>query len=103
MSYTITNIFNKTGSTSGGIEGQDSLDGDKHGRHVESLKHDLCHLFTVSLWVQGSFSQESGRFFRGNTKFIIEGMVPNFLHVIPVSDNAIFNWIFESHDTSFAL
>merc|ERR1719347_168693 len=37
-----------TGGTSGGIQGEDSLDGDIHGGHVEGLEHDLGHLLTVS-------------------------------------------------------
>merc|ERR1719225_751737 len=33
--------------TAKGIEGEDSLDGDVHGGHVEGLEHDLGHLLTV--------------------------------------------------------
>ena len=38
---TITGVEHNTGGTSGGIEGEDSLDGDVHGRGVEGLEHDL--------------------------------------------------------------
>merc|ERR1712106_983689 len=59
---TISGVHDHTGGTTGGIQGEDSLDGNIHGGHVEGLKHDLSHLFTVSLGVEGSLSQEDGLF-----------------------------------------
>merc|ERR1711944_287994 len=38
---TVTGVHDDTGGTSGGVEGEDSLDGDVHGGHVEGLEHDL--------------------------------------------------------------
>merc|ERR1712106_1290765 len=100
---TITNILNQTGGTTRGIKRKNSLDRNKHGGHVESLKHDLSHLFTVSIGVEGSLSQEGGGLLRGNTEFIVECVVPDLLHIIPVGDDTVFNGILEGHDTSLAL
>merc|ERR1719213_1192189 len=100
---TITRVHDNTSGTTRGIEGKDSLDGNIHGRHVEGLKHDLGHLFTVSLGVKRSLSQEDGLFLRGYTEFIVEGVMPDFLHVIPVGDDTMFNWVFEGEDTSLGL
>merc|ERR1719309_1356176 len=100
---TITRVHDDTSGTSRGIKGEDSLDGNIHGGHVEGLKHDLGHLFTVSLGVEGSLSQEGGGLLRGNTEFIVEGVVPDLLHVIPVGDDSVFNGVLEGHDTSLAL
>merc|ERR1712077_96740 len=61
---TITRVHDNTSGTTRGIEGQDSLDGNIHGGHVEGLKHDLGHLLTVSLGVEGSLSQEDGLLLR---------------------------------------
>merc|ERR1719186_2021580 len=55
---TVSGVHDETGGTSGGVEGEDSLDGDVHGGHVEGLEHDLGHLLAVSLGVEGSLSQE---------------------------------------------
>merc|ERR1719193_48504 len=41
---TIAGVHDDTGGTTGGVEGEDSLDGDVHGGHVEGLEHDLGHL-----------------------------------------------------------
>merc|ERR1719148_534750 len=100
---TISRIHDHTGGTTGGIEGEDSLDGNIHGGHVEGLKHDLSHLLAVSLWVEGGLSQEDGLLLRGNTEFIIEGVMPDLLHIIPVGDDTVFNRIFQGEDTSLGL
>ncbi|PKU49471.1 hypothetical protein llap_180 [Limosa lapponica baueri] len=83
--------------------GQDSLDRHIHSRHVEGLKHYLGHLFTVSFRVQGGFCEQGRVLLRGYTELIVESVVPDLFHIIPVGDDAMFNGIFQSKDTSFAL
>merc|ERR1719154_218401 len=100
---TISRIHDDTSGSSRGIEGKDSLDSDIHGWHVEGLKHDLGHLLAVSLWVEGSLSQEDGLLLRGNTEFIVEGVVPDLLHIIPVGDDSMLNGVLEGKDTSLGL
>merc|ERR1712152_42688 len=100
---TVTGVHDDTGGTSGGIEGEDSLDGNVHGGHVEGFEHDLGHLFTVSLWVKGSFSQEYGLLFWCNTELVVEGVMPDLFHIIPVGDDSMFNWVFQGKDTSLGL
>merc|ERR1719431_1729458 len=92
---TITRVHDNTSGTSRGIEGEDSLDGNIHCGHVEGLEHDLGHLLTVGLWVEGSLSEEDGLFLRGNTELIVEGVVPDLLHIIPVSDDSMLNRVLE--------
>merc|ERR1712202_123804 len=103
MGDTISRIHDNTSGTAGSIKGEDSLDGDIHGGHVEGLEHDLGHLLTVSLWVEGSLSQEDGLFLRGNTELIVEGVVPDLLHIIPVGDDSVLNGVLEGKDTSLGL
>ena len=43
MRHTITGVHNDTGGTTGGVQGQHSLDGDVHGWGVEGFEHDLEH------------------------------------------------------------
>merc|ERR1740137_418995 len=103
MGDTISRVHDDTSGTAGGIQGEDSLDGNIHGGHVEGLKHDLGHLVTVSLWVKGSFSQEDGLLLRGNAELIVEGVVPDLLHIIPVGDDSVLNGVLEGQDTSLGL
>merc|ERR1711935_619676 len=100
---TISRVHDDTSGTPGGIKGEDSLDGDIHGGHVEGFKHDLGHLLTVSLGVEGSLSEQDGLFLRGNTELIVEGVVPDLFHVIPVGDDSVFNGVLEGKDTSLGL
>merc|ERR1711885_61968 len=103
MGDTISRVHDDTSGTSGSIEGEDSLDSDIHGGHVEGLEHDLGHLLTVSRGVEGSLSQEDGLFLRGNTGLVVEGVVPDLLHIIPVGDDSVLNRVLEGKDTSLGL
>merc|ERR1711977_696029 len=100
---TISGVHDNTSGTARSIEGEDSLDGNIHSGHVEGLKHDLSHLFTVSLGVEGSLSEEDRLFLRGNTEFIVESVMPDLLHIIPVGDDTVFNGVFQGKDTSLGL
>merc|ERR1711881_666734 len=103
MGDTISRVHDDTSGTSRSIEGEDSLDGDIHGGHVEGLEHDLGHLLTVSLWVKWGFSQKYGLLFWCNTEFVVEGVMPDLFHIIPVGDDSMFNWVFQGKDTSLGL
>merc|ERR1711931_392956 len=103
MRDTISRVHDNTGGTARGIEGEDSLDGHVHGGHVKGLEHDLGHLLTVSLRIERSLSKEDRLFLRGNTELIVEGVVPDLLHVIPVGDDSMLHWVLEGEDTSLGL
>merc|ERR1712061_884651 len=100
---TITRVHDHTGGTTRSVKGEDGLDSNIHGGHVEGFKHDLSHLLTVSLGVEGSLSEEDGLFLGGNTEFIVEGVMPDLLHIIPVGDDTVFNGVFQGKDTSLGL
>lgn len=80
------------GSTTG-IEGKNSLNGNIHGRSIESFEHNLSHFLTISLRIEGCFGEENRVFFGGNTEFIIKGMMPYLFHIIPIAYNSVLNWI----------
>jgi hypothetical protein len=100
---TITRVEHDTSGTSRGVEGKDSLDGNVHGGGVEGLEHDLSHLLSVGLRVEGSLSQKDGVFLRGNTEFVVEGVMPDLLHIVPVGDDSVLNGVLEGEDTSLGL
>merc|ERR1719431_76708 len=101
--YTITRIENDTGGTTRSIQGEDSLDSDVHCWGSECFKHDLSHLLTVSLGVKRSFSEEHWAFLRCYTKFVVERVMPDLLHIIPVGDDTVLNGVLQGEDTSLAL
>merc|ERR1711976_1115911 len=100
---TITRVEHNTGGTARGVEGEDSLDSDVHGGGVEGLKHDLCHLLPVGLGVEGSLGQEDGVLLGGNSELVVEGVVPDLLHVVPVGHDTVLNGVLQGEDSSLAL
>merc|ERR1711910_159909 len=100
---TVTGVHDDTSGTAGGVQGEHSLDGDVHGGHVEGLEHDLGHLLPVGLGVEGSLSQEDGLLLGGNAKLVVEGVVPDLLHVIPVGDDSVLNGVLQGEDTPLGL
>ena len=74
-----------------------------HSGHVEGLKHDLSHLLPVGLGVEGSLSQEDGVLLGGHTQLIVEGVMPDLLHVVPVGDDSMLDGVLEGEDTPLGL
>merc|ERR1712193_205633 len=82
---------------------KDGLDTDVHGGGVESLEGDLGHLFSVGLGVERSLGVKSGVLLGGDAQLIVEGMMPDLLHVVPVGDNTVLDGVFQGEDTSLGL
>merc|ERR1711921_74966 len=100
---TISAVQHDTSSTTGSVEREHSLDGHIHGGCVERLEHDLGHLLPVGLGVKGSLSQQDGLLLGGNTQLVVEGVVPDLLHVVPVGDDSMLHGVLEGEDTSLGL
>ena len=75
--YTITRVEHDTSGTTRGVQGEHSLDGHIHGWGVEGLEHDLGHLLTIGLGVEGSLSQQHRVLLRGHTQLVVEGVMPD--------------------------
>ena len=55
---------------------------------VEGLEHDLCHLLTVGLGVEGGLSEQDWVLLRGNMELIVEGVMPDlFVKQLVTSNN----------------
>merc|ERR1712168_537389 len=100
---TVTRVHHNTGGTTRGVKGEDGLDGDVHGRGVESFEHDLGHFLPVGLGVQWGLSEEDWVFLRSNTEFIVEGVMPDLFHIIQVGDNSVLDWVLQGQDTPLGL
>ena len=74
---TISRVEHDTSGTSRGVQGEHSLDGNVHGWGVEGLEHDLGHLLTVGLRVEGSLSQQHRVLLWGHTELIVESVMPD--------------------------
>jgi len=64
----------------------------------------ICVIFfSVGLGVQRSFGEQNRVFFRGNSQFVVESVMPDFFHVVPVGNDTVFNGVFQGQNTTFAL
>ena len=57
----------------------------------------------VHLGVKRGFGEQHGALLWRDTVFVVEGMVPDFLRVIPVCDNTVVDWLLEGEDTTLRL
>ncbi len=100
---TITGVEHNTSGTAGSVQGENGLDGNVEGRCVEGLEDDLGHLLSVGLGVDGSFGQQDWVLLRSHTQFVVESVMPDLFHVVPVCNHAVLNGISEGEDTTLGL
>mmetsp|Transcript_40077 Transcript_40077/g.69175 ORF Transcript_40077/g.69175 Transcript_40077/m.69175 type:complete len:268 (-) Transcript_40077:97-900(-) len=100
---TIATIKHTSCGAARGVQRQHSLDVHVHGGHIKGFKHDLGHPFTVGFGVEGRLGEKNRVLFRGNTQLVVEGVVPNLLHIIPVGDNAVLDWVLQGEHASLGL
>ena len=85
------------------IQGQHGLDGHIHRWHIKCLEHDLGHFLSVALGVQGRLSQQDWMLLRCHPQLIVEGVMPDLLHVIPIGHNTMLDGVLEGQNTSLGL
>ncbi|KAH0450323.1 hypothetical protein IEQ34_021015 [Dendrobium chrysotoxum] len=73
------------------IQREHCLDDHIHSRGIEGLKHDLGHLFPISLRVKRCLRKKNRVLFMSHSKLIVKSVMPNFLHVILVTHNSMLN------------
>ncbi|RUP42736.1 hypothetical protein BC936DRAFT_138153 [Jimgerdemannia flammicorona] len=76
---------------------------DVERRGVEGLEHNLGHLFAVRFGVERGLGEEDGVFLGGDTQLIVEGVMPDLLHIVPVGDNAVLDGISQGENSPFGL
>jgi hypothetical protein len=103
VSDTITGVEDDTSGTTGGVQGEHGLDGDVEGGSVEGLENNLRHLLTVGLGVDGSLGEQDGVLLGGDTQLVVEGVVPDLLHVVPVGDDTVLDGVAERQNTTLGL
>jgi hypothetical protein len=99
----IARVKDDTSCAAGSIEGANALHADVKARNVEDLKHDLSHLFTVSLGVKRGFGHEERVLFGGNSQLIVKSVVPDLLHVVPVGHDSMFNGLLNAENAALLL
>merc|ERR1719383_768215 len=99
----IADVEDEASGATGSVQGEDSLDTHVHGWGVESLEGDLRHLFPVGLGVKRRLRVKNRGLIGRNSQLVVEGVVPHFLHVVPVGDDAVLDGVFQGENTSLGL
>ena len=63
----------------------------------------LRHLFPVRLRVYLHLGEQYRVLFGRDAELVVEGMVPDLLHVVPAGHDAVLDGVAEGQDTAFAL
>ena len=103
VSDTVSGVHHNSSRPSGGVEGQHCLDVDVHGGGIERLEHDLRHLLPVSLRVERGLSEEDWVLLRSDPELVVEGVVPDLLHVVPVGHDPVLDRVLEGQDAPLRL
>lgn len=103
MRNSVTRVEDNTRCTSRRVKRENTLYAHIEAWNVKNFKHDLGHLLTILLVVDWSFSKKDRMFFWRNSKFRVESMMPNFLHIVPIVNDSALNGVFNSENTSFVL
>ena len=103
MRDAVTGIKHNTSRTTGSVQGQDSLDGYIESWGIECFKHDLRHFLAIGFGVQRSLRQQNGVFFWSDSELVIECVMPDLLHVIPVGDNTVFDGVLKGQYATLGL
>jgi hypothetical protein len=103
VSDTVTGVEHDTGGTSGRVQGQHGLNGDVERRGVECLEDDLGHLLAVGLGVDGRLGEQDWVLLRGDTQLVVESVMPDLLHVVPVGNDTVLDGVSQSQNTTLRL
>jgi hypothetical protein len=103
VGYAITRVKYSTSGTARSVKGKYSLDVYIHSGYVEGFEHDLGHALAVSLGVKGSLGKKNGVLFGSYAKLVVEGVVPDLLHVVPVGNNTVLDGVFKGKNTTLGL
>src|ERR1700734_2046996 len=103
MCNSISGVKYDTCGASRSVKRENSLYGDVEGGCVECFEHDLSHFFAVRFWVQRGLGEQHGVLLGGHTQFVIEGMMPDLFHVIPISDDTMLYRVLESENSTLRL
>ena len=103
VGHPVAAVQHHPGRPPGGVEGQHGLDGDVQVGHVEGLEHDLGHALAVALRVVRGLGEQHGVLLRRDAELVVEGVVPDPLHVVPVRDDAVLDGVLQRQDPPLRL
>jgi len=75
------------------VQRQHGLDGNVDTAEAVAVKHDLAHLLPVLEGVHGRLGQQDLTACGVDLHLLVEGVVPQVLHVVPLLDDAVLHGV----------
>ena len=63
----------------------------------------LCHFLSVGFWIQWCLRHMNSVLLGSYTELIVEGVMPDPFHVVPVRHDSVFYWILQGENSSLVL
>jgi hypothetical protein len=99
----VANLEHDAGGAARGVERAQRLRRDGHRRRVERLEHDLRHLLQIGLGRERAREQQHRVLLGRDAQLVVERVVPDLLHVVPVGDDAVLDRVLERENAALRL
>ena len=104
VAHTITRVDDKTGGTAIGVQGHDSLVDEVEVADLECLEHNLHRTLSVFLGIMTNLGHDDAAALAGgDAELVLEYVVPDLLHVVPVMDDTRCDGVRKREDISLGL
>jgi len=94
VGHPVSCVKHTPGGATSRLQRQHRLDTDVELATAKCLEHLLAHLFSVDSRVVRRLCLHDGFIGRVVPQLVKEGIMPQFLHIVPILDDTILYWIF---------
>ena len=98
MAYSISAIENQSWGFTTSIKTQHCLLLEKDLGSSKLLEENICGFNSVVKWIQRWLSKQD-RMFLGLHLQLVKNMAPKGLHIVPILNNSVLNWVSQLQDS----
>lgn len=99
MANTVTAIQDDARRLTTSVETEHGLLLEEYLRRTKLLKKDVGCLHAIAVWIERWLGQKNGVLLGGDLE-LVKDMPPKLLHIIPVLNDPVLNWIVEFKNSS---
>jgi hypothetical protein len=74
-----------------------------HYYFVDHLTIYLCHFFSIGFRVERGLREQYGVLLGSHSELVVEGVMPDLLHVVPVGDDSMLDGVLQGQDAPLTL
>ena len=96
-------VQNLSSCSPGSIKSQQWSNHQIRGRRAERLEHDLRRPLPLLFGIERRFRQQDWMLFWSNSQLVVERVMPDPFHVLPVSDESVFDGVLQGQQVTSRL